>query len=135
MGARAMMERVRVATGSTRPQMIVYGFRNPTIDYYSESAPQMIWSVSDLRGLWPRLEPDHAILILKKTWLWIEREYPLLAKSLVPLVPEGDGDANERSASVWNRWPGRPTMLLRMIHPPGEDEWRDAATISPEPSE
>jgi len=135
MGARAMIESIQRATGSARPQIVVYTFRNPTIDFYADGDPLMIWSVSDLHGLWPKLRPDHAVLIPERIWRWIEREYPHLASSLAPLGREADGDADERLEAIWNRWPGKPTVVLRMLHAPEAEALRDESLVSPEPRE
>ena len=133
MGARAMIERVRAITGSDHPQVVIYNFRNPTIDFYAGSDPLMVWSESDLRGLWPKLRPDHAILVPLRTWNWIETACPRLAEAFVPLARETDGDADQPSGAIWNRWPGKPTMILRMQYEPGQDADRDAGSIPPEP--
>lgn len=135
MGAREVVERVQRLTGSKHPQFVIYSFRNPTIDFYADADPLMIWSVSDLRSLWPKLREDHVILLPQRTWIWIQREYPRLAEVMVPLEAEGDGDAGTASASIWNRWPGKPTVLLRMTGPSQEDEGRSDSEISPEPHE
>jgi len=132
MGSSAMVDRVKRATGSEHPQFVVYDFRNPTIDYYSDADPLMLWSVSDLQGVWRKLRPDHAILIPAPIWRSIEHEHPDLAAALVPLASEGDGDADDRSASIWNRWPGKPTMVLRMIRDPEEDRSRMGDANAPE---
>jgi len=135
MGARAMVERVRAATASDAPQFAVYAFRNPTVDYYSDADPLMLWSVSDLRGAWPKLRRDHAILVPEPTWKWIQLEYPRLAEALEPLFPETDGDADEPGGALWNRWPGKPTVILRMVHAPADDVDRAPGERTPAPEE
>jgi len=135
MGAREMVERVQRVTGSSQPQFVIYSFRNPTIDFYCGADPLMVWSVGDLRGVWPKLRPDHVILLPKRTWEWIGREYPRLAGVLVPFDAQAGGSAFDPSGSIWNRWPGKPTVLLRMTGQAPEDEGRPDAQIAPEPHE
>lgn len=139
MGARSMVERVQRATGTERPQIVIYNFRNPTIDYYADSVPLMVWSVSDLRALWPRLRSDHAVLVPLPTWQWIEREFPRLAEAFEPMEAGREGDARAGGGGgridLWNRWPGKPTAILRMVKPAEEDAWRDPGSIPPEPHE
>ncbi len=137
MGARAMVERVRADTASPRPQFVVYAFRNPTIDFYSGRDPLMVWSVGDLRAVWPKLEPAHAILLPRPTFEWIVREYPRLAEVLVPLggEREEDGEADGAGRALWNRWPGKPTVILRMTGQAEMDDPEPPTPRSPEPHE
>lgn len=154
MGARGMVERMRREMGTERPQFVIYSFRNPTIDFYARREPLMVWSVGDLRAVWPKLEPEHVILISRERYEWMVREYPRLAEVLVPIhgthsgraaddaSDQGDADGSTGHASaggaraaIWNRWAGKPTVLLRMTRQADMDEADPPTPRTREPRE
>ena len=133
MGARTLIRAARDVHSGAAPQVVMYALKNPTVDFYAGRAPRMVWSVGDLRGVWPELERNHLVLVAEPTWEWMRREYPVLSASLearpLPMGPEGQPSAR------WVRWFMKPTMVLRMTGQPGQDRERPEAEISREPRE
>ena len=99
----------RLHTGEDHPTIAMYGFRDPTIDYYTGIDAELIDSVRELRRITQADGDGFLLLAEPRAWNRLAAQEPELV-------------AQFESLGTYRRWFSRQTIMLQRVEEPAMNE-------------